>query len=138
MSYGLSLWAVPRNHVEIRERYNMKHIPHITLETNLTKPSFSCDVGNVVQAEFTRGMTKFPWIYTPDGPLEASGYYCIMKGLYNVPKHRLHMSIFYNYDGQYMQYLEPPPVCLCDVVRADTRSEDPSEWIVTNSFRDIQ
>ena len=131
MSCGLSLWAVPRNYKEIISKYNMKHIPHITIETNLKNPSYSTDIGNIVNVEYNKGLIKMKNVYNVPDILEISGYTCRLYGLNNTPKHHLHMSIFYDWDGDnYGIWPDPPDSSICDIVRADTTSMNPEDWCI--------
>ena len=131
MGYGLSLWVVPKYYKQIKETYKMKHIPHITLQTNLTEPSMSVDLGKHVDVTFNRGMVKFPKMHDPN-PLMGSGFYCNVKGISEIPDFRQHMTVWYNYDGCHYEFREPPPHQPGKVVRADTTSDDPSEWHITS------
>ena len=129
MGYGLSVWVVPKLYEEIQEEYNMVHIPHVTLQTNLQTHSNSADIGRLVNISFIKGFVKFPSMYDHD-PMSGSGFYCSVADLYNIPAFDQHMTVWYNYDGDHMGFDEPPCDQLGRVMRADTRSDDPSEWTV--------
>jgi len=126
----LSLWVVPTHYKQIQKDYKMKHIPHVTLHTNLDKHSASVELGRMVDISFKRGFVRFPKTYDPD-PLWGSGFYCDVKGLDHKPTFFHHMTVWYNYDGNHSVFKEPPEDQMGTVVRADTTSEDPSEWTIS-------
>lgn len=117
--YGYSVWLVPRNHAELRERYGMVHIPHVTVETNLERPPVLVPQRAPHIVRNFSEYTPFPGgIYEVD-PLMASGFFCqtpLVQG------HRPHMSL------RYFERMDPPTELVCDLCVADTRAKDPSEW----------
>ena len=120
--YGFSVWAVPYNSDIIKAKYSMKHIPHITLKTNMIIPEnrfieTSCEI------VFKNPVCKFPSMYEND-PLTASGFYCDI----NIPtEHDPHMTLWYNFDGP-LRVINIPEPTRGEIFLADTRSMDPSEW----------
>lgn len=131
-SYGYSLWIVPVEQKAIRARYNMKHIPHVTIKTNLASPSWSAAIGQTVLIDFSDAFVKIPPQYSETEPLTASGFYCRVRGLkYETIAHAPHMTVWYGWDGDHGVFREGPGKGVPGVVmRADTRACDPSLWSV--------
>lgn len=130
--YGFSTWIVPDNWKSIQVRYSMKHIPHITVRTNLTEPSTD-NVGKRLHIKFVKGCFTFPKQYEVD-PLDAYGFYCTVKHI--EIDHIPHMSLFYN---EPLRVYEPPMETLQGTIHiADTRSLDPSKWkLITHPSIDL-
>ena len=121
--YGFSIWVVPHNHQVIRNQYKMKHIPHITVKTNMIIPE------KIFGKKFCKINFKnsfcceFPSMYQND-PLTACGFYCDI----NIPTdHDPHITLWYNHSGP-LDSLSPPQDTHGQVFLADTRSINPSEW----------
>lgn len=120
--YGFSTWIVPDTWNSIKSKYKMKHIPHITVRTNLEKPCAK-GVGEKVRIKFISGCFIFPKQYKVD-PLDAYGFYCLVK---NVDfEHIPHMSLFYN--EPFAVYDPPSEELEGTIYMSDTRSMDPSKW----------
>lgn len=121
--YGYSLWLVPLNWKNVAESYNMKHIPHITVQTNmnyidpivLSNDTFTaCDFSN---------LKTFPKMYGND-PLNGSGFYCKVKDL--EINHQPHMTVMYSHNIVH-DYV-PPANLECKLYIADTQTLDASQW----------
>jgi hypothetical protein len=126
--YGYSVWLVPRNHAELRKRYGMAHIPHITVETNLDRPPYMVPQRGTHVVKHFSEYTPLPGGMCDVDPLMASGFFCqspLVKG------HRAHMSV------RYYNKVEPPGELECDLVGADTRSLDPSMWSIIHRGTDV-
>ena len=134
-SYGFSIWAVPKNHEQIRSKYNMKHIPHVTLKTNLEKEDRTHNF-STCHIKFKKNFVWFPKMYSKDEKIKrASGYYCDVEGLPFEVRHMLHMSVWYDYSGPWSGENipeEPPDNTMATIYSVDTRSPDPSEWQIIN------
>ena len=125
--YGYSVWAVPVNHKIIQERYGMKHIPHVTLSTNHLNVPAPLNYGQKVEIEFKdKHLYRLPRMYEYE-PIDtiSSGFYCKIKG------HKdpiLHMTLSYDFSGNYSDFKAPDEILEARIYRADTRSLEPSEW----------
>ena len=72
--YGYSVWLVPRNHVELRAKYGMVHIPHIAVETNLERPPYMVPQGRTHVVKHFSDYTPLPGgMY---GVMSSSGFFC--------------------------------------------------------------
>lgn len=127
--YGYSIWAVPTNSEEIYEQYTMRHIPHITLQTNLEHPPRTHPYGPKCHVDFDIEFVLFPNIYEENDPIRGSGFFCNVSGLKEPIWHAPHMTIWYNYYG-YHGILRPPPPCEANIYIANTVSSEPSEWYI--------
>ena len=126
--YGYSIWAVPFNYNIIQNRYGMKHIPHVTLSTNHIHVPSPIGYDRKVEIKFTdKNLYRLPLgMYEYDPIVTTStGFYCNIKG-YNDTL--LHMTIFYDFQGNYLDFKAPDEILDAKIYRADTRSLDPSEW----------
>lgn len=122
--YGYSLWIVPHNWKEIKDAYKMEHIPHVTVETNLTEPPRDVAPSRH-EIRFEKPYALFPKMYEND-PFTAYGFYCKVSGI--KIKHYAHMSTHYN---KFVTiFPEPPEDTWGTLVAADTRSEDCSKWVI--------
>lgn len=120
--YGFSVWVVPHNHGFLAHRYNMKHIPHVTLETNLVTPKNKFDK-NFCKIYFKNFCSQFPSMYETD-PMTACGFYCDI----DIPiDFDPHMTLWYNHPNP-SPIMDIPEPTHGQVFMADTRSMDPSEW----------
>lgn len=127
--YGYSLWLVPDEWRKLKLRYGMRHIPHVTVKTNMS------EVPNVVWGRYRVGgfsrAGHFPSQYAHD-PLTAAGFWC--KSLDVPVRHRAHLTVAYGADGErpvipLSAHVRPLTGELwCTLRAADTRSLDPSQW----------
>ena len=100
----------------------MKHIPHITIKTNLVCPE-QIIKDKSCQIQFKGPISKFPSMYEND-PLAACGFYCNI----DIPtEHEPHMTLWYNYEEN-LEVIDTPDPTHGQLFLADTRSLDPSEW----------
>jgi hypothetical protein len=102
MGYQFSVWYIPINYTEIQKLYNISHIPHITLDTNLT---FDNAVSVFLDSRYeqhktfivTSDLVMFPSLYEHN-PLSAYGVWmresdgCIST---KKPHWKPHMSFKY-------------------------------------------
>ena len=121
--YGYSLWLVPVNWKEIKETYNMLHIPHITICTNMEKIDCNVLSRNLFRVHSFSNMTQFPKMYAND-PLDGVGFYCAIDNI--ATNHKPHMTLRYN--EQIHTIYIPPEFLTCSVHIADTRSLNCEEW----------
>ena len=123
--YGYSLWLVPVNWKEIKEKYAMNHIPHITVCTNMEKIDSKILTDEIFIVKDFSNLKTFPKMYQND-PLNASGFYCKINGLRTA--HTPHMTIAYNYN--YSITHTSPDSLSCLLFFADTRSLNCEEWVL--------
>lgn len=142
--YGYSVWYVPQNYKKLQEIYNISHIPHITLETNLSlRDAYHIyhNASKSIKVKFQDKYIKFPAFYDND-PLVSYGWYVdIIEMTRRKLKWTPHMTLRYisrkNYHSykdkvvlseELMPATEPGDSIECDIVIADTRSGCPKEW----------
>ena len=133
--YGFSLWAVPPNHRDVKSTYNMKHMPHVTIETNMEFP-WSVYAYQKCRVEFYKShCARLPQMYKQDPLKNCIGFFCEVKDIKPVNVRYPHMTLFYEYDGESTLTSIPRPDDFEGTLYiADTRSLDPSDWhIVTPS-----
>ena len=131
--YGYSLWLVPLNYARIKETYNIIHIPHVTMFTNLKNTEMSRMITNdkFVLKNFSK-VASFPSMYSHE-PLSGNGFYCDVYDKHNKLvelDHKSHMTLFYNAKLNTKQWCFIPPSedVECRLYMADTRSINPAEW----------
>ena len=125
--YGYSLWLVPYNCNEIMRNYNMKHIPHVTICTNLEYIDSTILTHKTFVVNKFSNLEKFPKMYKND-PLNASGFYCEINGIQTF--HTPHMSVTYSHES--LDDLIPPQSLVCQLFFVDTRSLNFEEWTLKN------
>ena len=129
--FGHSVWAVPHNYKDIQRKYNMKHIPHVTISTNhaarpiITNYSMPC----IITFNKIKDLKRLPPMYTHD-PFkhnDCAGFYCKIP---NVKEDVLtHMTISYDFtEGNYAELQAPGYPLQATIMRADTTSLNPEEW----------
>lgn len=124
--YGYSVWAVPINYKMIQNKYGMKHVPHVTLSTNHATVPIPSNWGQRLKIEFKcKNLYRLPPMYEYQPPSTSAGFYCNIRG-YDNPL--LHMTLSYDFPGNYLDFKAPDEILDAQVYRADTRSLDPSEW----------
>ena len=125
---GHSLWAVPYNYAEIAAKYNMKHIPHVSLEHGLAKPSNSHTLFNRVTLKFENKLCR---IKDRTLELDCAGIYCDLKHI-DFKDQFYFMPVWFDYEGKYDVIDEfPGKYVQAQIFRANTESEDPSEWFIS-------
>ena len=129
--YGYSIWVVPNNYMSMMTRYNIRHIPHITLRTNKTLEE--CREIYVRQTHDIRILyprVVFPSMYAND-PLRAVGYFA------NIPiptEHVPHMTFEYfkktsdTHQPTFKEFEEFNTTIQCFTSISDTTNSDPSLW----------
>ena len=122
MSYAL--WAVPVNYKELINKYDLRHIPHITLERKLEKPSNSPLLAfRPSKVTFYNGLTRLEQ--------RRAGYICQTKGLGRDFDNRLmYMTMWYDFNGNYIDYIRSPGPTDLRIYRAVTEGDDPAEWYI--------
>jgi hypothetical protein len=123
VGYGYSLWLVPQNWRDIKRIYSMKHIPHITVCTNMDRTDPVILSISSFKVHTFSYLKKFPKMYKND-PLDASGFYCKIEGI--CTNHTPHMSVSYSHDD--LENLAPPDSLECQLHFANTQSDKPHEW----------
>lgn len=122
-SYGYSVWLVPANYDEIKRKYKMRHIPHVTISTNYQYiPKISDD--NTYDIKLKHGYEVFPKMYKSND-IDGGGFYC------EIPictKHEPHMTIYY--DAIFRDLPIINEIIEAKIHIADTRSCDPSKWLL--------
>ena len=125
--YGYSIWAVPHNHAEIRSKYKMKHIPHVTLKNNLEKEERTY-MNLQCRIECCKQFVWFPPMYKNEHSLKSSGFYCNIYGTPFKMEHTPHMTVWYNYEGPWDVFDDCPESSMATIYSVDTRSSNPEEW----------
>lgn len=130
--YGFSIWIVPLDHQMFMKKYNMVHIPHITVSTNYTsvlqaRETFN-KLSSICSFSFHPGYHMFPSMYEYE-VLRGSGFYCDVHSI--EISHKPHMTVFYNVDHRY--HIDEPQNIHYGVIQiADTTSLDPRQWFLVN------
>ena len=142
--YLYSIWCIPDNWKDIKERYNMCHIPHVTIETLLSETEcmsrihqyddkymirFEDNIYNLNDITYKGGETSGGCETSCgcDDDLPAYGFYCELDSL--CVSHRPHMTLLYSNLGSDMK-IEKAPIHKIQgkVYMVNTISSDPSEW----------
>lgn len=131
--YGYSVWAVPHNHEEIRSTYRMKHIPHVTLKTNLEKEE-RIYTNSTCRIKFYKQFVWFPPTMYKNNPLKGSGFYCDVYGVPFKMNHAPHMTVWYDYDGPWDIFDTCPIETLATIYSVDTRSPKPEDWKILSNI----
>ena len=121
--YGYSLWLVPNEHEKIMEKYDMVHIPHVTIATKMMYLPKEVITKRVFKIRNYGEITKFHKMYD-ENDLEACGFYCEIHGL--EVKHEAHMTIWYGTRYEQRDVIEEDIECVLKF--ADTRDIDPRLW----------
>lgn len=151
--YGYSVWFVPKNYKELQERYNICHIPHITLDTNLSlRDAFHIYHNACKKIVFKFNQTpvvKFPSLYNNNDPMI---YYGWNVDIIQMTGRKLnwtpHMTLAYlprNGDmrvqeARLLNNTQMPPLgpIECFATIADTRSGLPEEWHMNHTYFNIK
>lgn len=129
--YGHSVWAVPYNYRDIQKKYNMKHIPHVTISTNhhdrpiITNYNMPC----TIHFNEDRHLKRLPLMYEydPFRDNDCAGFYCKIPGIKDDVL--THMTISYDFaGGNYAEFEAPEHSLQATIMRADTTSLNPEEW----------
>ena len=137
--YGYSVWYVPNDYLSIMDEYDIQHIPHVTIATNLASITQAEHVylslptiANIIITSTSPEL--FPSMYAND-PLKALGWFVEFDPQSNVPsiRHTPHISTLYFTSVQppYPPLRQCAPIqgyMRCNKFIADTRSGDPSQW----------
>ena len=116
--YLYSIWCIPDNWKEIKERYGMCHIPHVTIETLLSEIEcrsrihhydkkyvirFEDNIYDFKDITYKEGGGETNWGETNgcDDELPAYGFYCELDSL--SVSHRPHMTLLYSNLGTDMK-----------------------------------
>jgi hypothetical protein len=147
--YGYSVWFVPKNYQDIQERYNIKHIPHITLDTNLLLKDAYHIYHNACQEVVVKlkpDFVKFPSFYHHD-PMVSYGWYVDIQ---QMTKRKLnwtpHMTVTYvprnktnnAQEIKVLTYQSPLEPIECFVTIADTRSGLPEDWNISYTYFNLK
>jgi hypothetical protein len=146
--YSYSVWYVPYNYTQIQYKYQMSHVPHVTVKTNLATLEDAYRVFDkyvkthpIVKIKLVNELIKFPSFYTHD-PLQAYGWYVNIKGMEEIEgmdTWKPHMSMQYQSHKEScdvnVNVLENSPIeeLRCFLAIADTRSSNPSHWQILSN-----
>lgn len=151
--YGYSVWFVPKNYKELQEQYNIHHIPHITLETNLRLRDAFHIYHNACKEMVMRfkqaPVVKFPSLYNTNDPMV---YYGWNVEIIQMTRRKLnwtpHMTLAYlprqgdlrAGEARLLSNTELPPLgpVECFITIADTRSGVPEEWHMNHTYFNIK
>ena len=130
--YLYSIWCIPDNWKDIKERYGMCHIPHVTIETLLSETECMSrihDYNKEYMIRFEDNIYDLNDITYKggDNDLSAYGFYCELDSL--SVSHRPHMTLLYSNLGTDMK-TEKAPIHKIQgkVYMVNTVSGDPSKW----------
>lgn len=130
--YLYSIWCIPDNWKDIKERYGMCHIPHVTIETLLSETECMSrihDYNKEYMIRFEDNIYDLNDITYKggDNDLSAYGFYCELDSL--CVSHRPHMTLLYSNLGSDMK-IEKAPIHKIQgkVYMVNTVSSDPSKW----------
>lgn len=146
--YGYSVWFVPNCYKEIQEHYNITHIPHITLETNLSiKDAFHIyhnHASKKIIMKFKEDFVKFPSFYQHDPMMYYGWYVDILQMTGRKVNWSPHMTVCYIPRNRTNNVIvaphQPPPMgpIECFMTIADTRSGVPSDWHIEDTYFNIK
>jgi hypothetical protein len=130
--YLYSIWCIPNNWKDIKEKYGMCHIPHVTIETLLSETECRSKIhyyDKEYMIRFEDNIYDFNDITYKEGDndLPAYGFYCELDSL--CVSHRPHMTLLYSNLGSDMK-IEKAPIHKIQgkVYMVNTVSSDPSKW----------
>ena len=147
--YGYSVWYVPYNYEQLQAKYNIAHIPHVTLETNLSlRDAFHIYHNQKgacpdITIELDGSFVKFPSYY-PNDPMQYYGWDArIVEMKRPKLKWKPHISVVYtprNSQIAVNQAMPQPPQgkIQCFLVIADTRSSRPADWHMNHTYFNIK
>jgi hypothetical protein len=150
--YGYSVWYVPKNYKSLQHTYNIPHIPHITLETNLClRDAYHVyhNASKTIKIKFQDKYIKFPSFYEYD-PMISYGWHVDVVSMTRRKLNWLpHMTLRYEprtcktntYRDKVIlaeNHLPPTNQIDCDIVIADTRSGIPQEWHTKHTYFNIK
>ena len=128
--YGYSIWVVPNNYVSMMTRYNIRHIPHVTLRTNKTlEECRDIFVEDTCDVRILYPSVVFPSMYTND-PLKAVGYYVNIPITTELVPH-MTFEYFNKTDTirqTYTEFKDFHTTISCFTSISDTTNPDPSLW----------
>lgn len=150
--YGYSIWYVPYDYKHIQDKYNMKHIPHITLEANLSlRDAFHIyhhqnSVAGQITVKFDDPkFITFPSYYENDPLLYCGWRVHVIEMKHRKPKWCPHMSVIYKKrtdtmikDCSHMDVDPPQGNYSCFLAIADTRNANPANWHIRNMYFNIK
>ena len=126
MGFGFSIWFVPYNYVEFQKTYSIRHIPHVTVKTNMTKEE--CKTFYIAKMksacrtfEFDADLRVIPNMW--NGPLQAVGWFVHDNDV-------LHMTMRYfrGVPRYFVDETAPTGEISFFSAMADTTSEDSTNW----------
>lgn len=150
--YGYSVWYVPKNYKFLQDTYNISHIPHITLETNLClRDAYHVyhNASKTIKIKFQDKYIKFPSFYEYD-PMVSYGWHVDVVSMTRRKLNWMpHMTLRYEprtnklntYQDKVIlaeNHLPPTNQVDCDIVIADTRSGNPQEWHTKHTYFNIK
>lgn len=154
LSYGYSVWYVPDNYRELQERYNIQHIPHVTLKTKMSFDDASnlyhsqIKIADTINIEYYNKFITFP-AYDKNDHLQYRGWKVNIVGMNDKFKSvnsnwNPHMTVEYtvinnNKKSQscHMEVDPPHGKSPCFLVIADTNDVLPCNWRFCHSSEKI-
>lgn len=150
--YGYSVWFVPTNHKQLQDQYNMTHIPHITLETNLSlKDAYHIyhNTCKKITIKFRNKFVKFPLLYHHDPKISYGWYVDVIYMTGRKHNWTPHMTAAYlprfvGYSSYKEQCIMERNLCApsdyieCFATIADTRSGVTEEWNIDKTYFNIK
>ena len=129
--YQYSIWCIPENWKEIKRKYAMSHIPHVTIETCLSQIECTSRLKQLNKEYvilFENNIYDFSNIrYKQEEELPAFGFYCKLVSLHLT--HRPHMTIKYKCLGKSIKIVESPiDKVKGKVYMVNTISNNPLKW----------
>jgi hypothetical protein len=143
MHYGFSIWYIPYNFKKIMEKYNIIHVPHVTYKTNIDSLNQCQDLIKNIESEifisFQENIYKFPKMHKND-PLFGCGWYIDINDCSHEFDCNPHLTqCYFNNYKDFTNYkiinYDKPEDTACYLTIVDTRSNNPSEWIIIEKIK---
>ena len=115
--YRYSWWIVPHNYTHLMKSYNMVHIPHLTIKTNMSYPQQKNPVGKEIGLSFD----PTPVVYK-----NIVGFWCDVKEY-----GRRFMAVYYKQSE--LIDIKPPEVGGGIICCADTHDPYSQNWTIITS-----
>jgi len=133
VGYGYSAWLVPDERTLLQRRYGMRHVPHVTVRTNMASRRDADDLplgGRYAVGQWSDFAPVFPRMYQEGKPLRGCGFYCAVSPDVRMD-HRPHLTVAYGmpFEGV-LSRRSPETFMRCTLMLADTRAADPAQWYV--------
>jgi hypothetical protein len=151
--YGYSLWYVPNNYKELQVLYNMLHIPHVAVETNLQlKDAYQMYnyVSSTVKIKIHNMMTQVPSPYTKEqcdsfgwnvDIVDAVDAIDAINAVRDTTIDKHHIVVCFHDRNKRIEAMDidPPNSELnCKLYIVDTQSNTPSDWTIHKKYLNIK